>query len=393
MTQWIGDTWRLKAGPQPDPANNNKLSEGSTTEGDPELRRHGYKESFVQEYDGIKVYHHQGRYQHLGPQIYSWAFYEYRMVISSECWNIIIDENMKEVPSSFPGSSSVKLTHDFCHVDSDNSDDVYTNYSFVEMGGRTIWPFYTTESFQEDLWIWVSPRRFAIISNHPHNEKLNHFYSNKMHEHHILANRSICWSTYVVETDAGIKKDCIIALSDDTRICWAPQETFTTGFEDKYGMRHITRKEEIPHGKRKCSDPAGQFSAKPFDATGTYSARDMQALTATFANPACTAFLTPERAKGEAAAAQWTCGQVPPLEPILEGVDRKDSQLAYARTLLTVFQEAVNQLAVVVENLEQIQAERGAASSADPLMAPTQEQTQDENQVAETGKQQQDANQ
>ena len=315
------------------------------------------------------------------------------MVINSECWNIIIDENMKDVPSNFPGSSSVKLTHDFCHVDSDNSDDVYTNYSFVEMGGRTIWPFYTTESFQEDLWIWVSPRRFAIISNHPHNEKLNHFYSNKMHEHHILANRSICWSTYVVETDAGKKKDCIIALNDDTRICWASHETFTTGFEGKYGMRQIARKEEIPHGKRKHPDPAGQFSAKPFDATGTYSARDMQALTATFANPALTAFLTPEQAKGEAAATQWTCGQVPPLEPLVEGVDRKDSQLAYARTLLTVFKEAVNQLAVVVENLEQIQAERGAASSADPPIAPTKEQTQDKDQDAETGKQQQDAHQ
>ena len=214
-----------------------------------------------------------------------------------------------------------------------------------------------------------------------------------MHEHHILANRSICWTTYVVETDAGKKKDCIIALNDDTRICWASQETFTTGFESKYGMRHITPKEEIPHGKRKYSDPAGQFSAKPFDATGTYSVRDMQALTATFANPVRTAFLTPEQAKGEAAAAQWTCGQVPPLEPIVEGVDRKDSQLAYARTLLTVFQEAVNQLAVVVETLEQIQAERGAASSADPLMAPTQEQTQDKNQAAEAGKQQQDAHQ
>ena len=61
MTQWIGDTWRLKAGPQPDPAVN-KMSDGSTTEVDPELRRQGYKESFVQEYDGIKVYHHQGRY-------------------------------------------------------------------------------------------------------------------------------------------------------------------------------------------------------------------------------------------------------------------------------------------------------------------------------------------
>ena len=69
------------------------------------------------------------------------AFYEYRMVINSECWNIIIDENMKEVPSNFPGSSSVKLTHDFCHVDSDNSDDVYTNYSFVEMGVAQSGPF------------------------------------------------------------------------------------------------------------------------------------------------------------------------------------------------------------------------------------------------------------
>ena len=358
MTQWVGDTWRLKAGPQPDPASNSKIPDGPTAEVDPELRRQGYKESFVQEYDGIKVYHHQGRYQHLGPQIYSWAFYEYRMVINSECWNIIIDENMKEVPSNFPGSSSVKLTHDFCHVDSDNSDDVYTNFSFVEMGGRTIWPFYTTESFQEDLWIWVSPRRFAIISSHPHNEKLNHFYSNKMHEHHILANRTICWSVHAVETDAGKKKDRIIALNDDTRSCWASHETFTTGFEGKYGMRQIGRKEEVPHGKRKYSDPAGQVSAKPFDVTGTYSARDMQALTETFANPAFTAFLTPEQAKGETAATQWTCGQVPPLEPLAEGGDRKDPQLAYARTLLTVFKEAVNQLAVVVENLEQIQAEK-----------------------------------
>jgi len=214
-----------------------------------------------------------------------------------------------------------------------------------------------------------------------------------MHDHHILANRSICWTTYVVETGAGKKKDSIIALNDDTRICWASHETFITGFESKYGMRHITPKEEIPHGKRKHSDPAGQFSAKPFGATGTYSVRDMQALTATFANPVRTAFLTPEQTKGEAATAQWTCGQVPPLEPMVAGVDRKDPQLAYARTLLTVFQEAVNQLAVVVENLEQIQAERGAASSADPPMAPTQDQPQDMNQAAETGKQQQDAHQ
>jgi hypothetical protein len=58
-----------------------------------------------------------------------------------------------------------------------------------------------------------------------------------------------------------------------------------------------------------------------------------------------------------------------------------------------VFEEAVNQLAVVVENLEQIQAERGAASSSDPPMASANEQTQDKDQDAETGKQQQDAHQ
>ena len=101
MTQWVGDNWRLKAGPQPDPAPNNKMPEGPAAEIDPQLRHNGYKESFVQEYDGIKVYHHQGRYQHLGPQVYTWAFYEYRMVINSECWNIIVDENMKEVRAIF----------------------------------------------------------------------------------------------------------------------------------------------------------------------------------------------------------------------------------------------------------------------------------------------------
>ena len=84
---------------------------------------------------------------------------------------------------------------------------------------------------------------------------------------------------------------------------------------------------------------------------------------------------------------------MPPLEPLAEGGDRKDPQLAYARTLLTVFKEAVNQLAVVVENLEQIQAGKGAASSAGPPMASAKEQAQDKDQAAETGKQQQDAHQ
>ena len=114
----------------------------------------------------------------------------------------------------------------------------------------------------------------------------------------------------------------------------------------------------MSYGKRKHPGPTGQGIAKPFDATGTYSARDMQALNATFANPEQAASAPPEKAKGAATAEQWTCGQVPPLAPMTEGGDRKEPQIAYARTLLTVFQEAVNQMATVVKNLEQIQTQK-----------------------------------
>jgi len=48
-------------------------------------------------------------------------------------------------------------------------------------------------------------------------------------------------------------------------------------------------------------------------------------------------------------------------------------------------------MAVVVENLEQIQVESGAANIDHPPQAPTQEEPQDQTNSAETGKQQQDA--
>ena len=67
-----------------------------------------------------------------------------------------------------------------------------------------------------------------------------------------------------------VKKNRIIALNDHTRRCWASHETFITSFEYKYGVRQIGRKEEVPHGKRKYANPAGQVSAKPLDATGPY---------------------------------------------------------------------------------------------------------------------------
>ena len=158
-------------------------------------------------------------------------------------------------------------------------------------------------------------------------------------------------------------------------------------------MRMTAQKGAMSYGKRKHPSPTGQDVAKPFNATGTYSARDMQALNATFANPVQAASAPPEKAKGAATAEQWTCGQVPPLAPMAEGGDRKDPQIAYARTLLTVFQEAVNQMATVVKNLEQIQTESVAGGGASPTKELPQEQSQDENQAAEAGKQQQDSHQ
>ena len=95
------------------------------------------------------LYRQQGCYEHT-KQLHTWSFYEYRMRINGECWNIIINDDMAHPPDwAYPGSSSSKLSHDFCHIDTEASDDVYTNFWFVEMGGRQIWPFYATESFQE----------------------------------------------------------------------------------------------------------------------------------------------------------------------------------------------------------------------------------------------------
>jgi hypothetical protein len=101
MTQWVGDNWRLRAGPQPDSTLDQNVSIDDDTKVDPELRLRGYKESFVREYDGIRVYHHQGRYQHQTEQFHYWAFYEYRMMINGECWNIITDDDMVKPPVAF----------------------------------------------------------------------------------------------------------------------------------------------------------------------------------------------------------------------------------------------------------------------------------------------------
>ena len=59
------------------------------------------------------------------------------MCINGEYWNIILNDDMKSpLDWTYPGSSSAKLSHDFCHLDTEDSDDVYTNFLVCGNG----WP-------------------------------------------------------------------------------------------------------------------------------------------------------------------------------------------------------------------------------------------------------------
>ena len=388
MAHWIGDKVTLKAGPV---TNQDQVSPAAGTtdaEVDREYQRPEYKETFVTEYDDIQVYLQQGCYEHT-KQIHTWSFYEYRMWINGECWNIIINDDMKNPPDwAYPGSSSSKLSHDFCHINTEASDEVYTTFYFVEMGGRQIWPFYAADDFQEDLWIWVSPRRFVVITNHKQSEKLNHFYVDRMHEHNVLANRTTCWYCTELTNSSGKVTDRTIALNRESRCSSADHETFRTGFEQKVTIKPPPRKEEQLYGKRKYLDPSGQTDTQQFDPSGNYSARDLQKLNATFADRSAPKSSTPGPSHTTSTVTMWRHGAVPPLGPATEGRARTAKQLAYARTLLAAVMEAAAQMEEVVSNLVQIEEEQagvkeeeqGQADSAAPH-EPHTESAQEGNQT------------
>ena len=322
------------------------------------------KETAVTEYDGIQVFLQEGSYEH-NQKIHKWSFYEYRMWINNECWNIIMNVDLQNPPDwTYAGSNSVKLTYDFCHFNTDASDEVYTNFSFVEMGNRTIWPFYAGDDYQEDLWIWVSPRRFVVITNHKHNEKLNHFYVDRMHENNVLANRTICWRITEHVGPTGKVVDKQIALSRDTRCATADHENFLTGCEHKPAIKWRSRSDQ-PYGKRKFSDSPGLSHVLQVDQIRTYSASDLQKLNAVFAAQSSVKPSTAESSQTADTTGQWCHGQVPLLGPATEGRARASKQLEYARTLLAVTAKATAQMEEVVRNLEQIETDLQDSKESD----------------------------
>ena len=161
MEPWTTERVVLREGPTRRQGTDSTSSAAPQVEHSSESQLFEYRETPVAEYDGIQVYLQEGSYEH-DHKTHQWSFYEYRMWVNNECWNIVMNVDLNKPPDwNYAGSNSAKLSHDFCHLNTDHSDEVYTHFSFVEMGGRPIWPFYTGEDYQEDLWIWVSPRRWV----------------------------------------------------------------------------------------------------------------------------------------------------------------------------------------------------------------------------------------
>ena len=383
MEPWQGDRVTLRAGPARRQAADCSAGAPPSVGADAESQLFEYRETPAAEYDGVQVYLQEGSYEH-NQKIHRWSFYEYRMWINNECWNIIMNVDLRNPPDwTYAGSNSAKLSHDFCHINSDLSDEVYTNFCFVEMGGRTIWPFYTGDDYQDDLWIWVSPRRFAVITNHKHNEKLNHFYVDRMHDYNVLANRTICWHTTEQVNSSGKVIDRQIALSNDTRSAMAEHENFLTGCEHKAAIIWRSRTDDQMHGKRKFSNSPGPSRVLQVDQIGTYSASDLQKLTAVFAEHASVKPSTSETAQAANNTAMWRHGEVPPLGPMSDGRGRVKKQLDYARTLLAVTVKVTAQMEEVVRNLEQIEADHTDSKEAD--QEPVEQDTLTAPQAEEAG--------
>jgi hypothetical protein len=107
-------------------------------------------------------------------------------------------------------------------------------------------------------------------------------------------------------------------------------------------MAPATRIEEGALGKRKYQDP-GHIAAAQYDPTGTYSARDMQALNEVFSEVPPP--VSPkEEQQTEQTRVNSGLADKYPLCPRPQSNARGKAQLDYARTLLAVMMEAAIQM-------------------------------------------------
>lgn len=86
------------------------------------------------------------------------------MKINNELWIIIMDDSLDRAAAVCPGTSSAKLQHDFCHLDTVRCNEIYTNYYFDDWNGKRVYPFYQRSDGYSDYCQCVSPRRFLILT-------------------------------------------------------------------------------------------------------------------------------------------------------------------------------------------------------------------------------------
>ena len=178
-----------------------------------------------------------------------------------------------------------------------------------------------------------------------------------MHEHFILANRTVCWAHWECEQEGKRKKDRVIALCDDTRRQDASHETFSTGFEGKYGPPYPGPSTSTHQGKRKLIEPRTVHLMQPNDPTGMYTAQDMQALNNVFRDNTVRHDRTPTKTTSSEGSAALNIGQVPEVGPEGEVAAQVARQLGHAKVLLSTMVEVTAQFAQVVGNLEQMQVQ------------------------------------
>ena len=109
----------------------------------------------------------------------------------------------------------------------------------------------------------------------------------------------------------------------------------------------------------------------------------MQAWDEAFADPPRSTAASTSQPRVPIEGVQWTYGQVPALEPETKDGDRSTTQLAYARTLLSVVMEAAMQLETVVENLEQLNREKNNAEGVAQEATPDSKTTESKDQGTE----------
>lgn len=147
-------------------------------------------------------------------------------------WNTEPMEHM--LPSS--GYSSHKLHHDFVCLDVENCKAESRRFTFFD--NRGVAPFGPRDRINSPFSIWVSPRRFAILTFGEDSKRKQgtlRFYCCLTHDYNILANRTTCWRVKENKTtyDYAPQFERWISLNDAERVGYAMNEDPCTGYEGK----------------------------------------------------------------------------------------------------------------------------------------------------------------